>query len=61
MDKEMNVKILLHHAKPILGRLNATIFQQDNDPRRTAKVNLAYLRGDKFPASLMPCRANLSI
>ncbi|CAM9433287.1 unnamed protein product, partial [Choristocarpus tenellus] len=27
--------------------------RQDNDPKHTAKKNLAYLKGDRWPATLM--------
>lgn len=45
--------ILVHHARPSLTCLGTTILQHDNDPKHTAKKNLNYLNGSRWPAALM--------
>ena len=53
MDQTVYKNILVQQARPTLVRDGLTIFQQDNDPKHTAKRNLSYMNGPRFPASLL--------
>lgn len=45
-------KILEHQARPSLICLGDSIYQQDNNPNRTAESTVSYLPGDRWPADL---------
>ena len=53
MDKHAYKQILIHHARPTLKTQKKSIFQQDNDPKHTAKTVKQYLAGKRWPAKLL--------
>lgn len=53
MDGPMYKSILVYHARPALKHFGLSIFQEDNDPKHTAKKNKAYMAA-RFPAQRMP-------
>ena len=51
MDKNVYKNFLVYHECPTLQNHKSSYFQQDNDPKHTAKTVKQYLKGRIIPSS----------
>ena len=53
MDKHVYRNILVHHDHPALQNHKSSYFQQNNDPKHTAKTVKQYFNGRRIPFKLL--------